>query len=122
MGEQNNPKLLMVTLITGIVFIVMFAMFLLVAIWMPKSNNSSKTPDESAAIQTGSLGTYKTYSYTQENMINSYINKVTSMLLNKNTYSLNLMANKGYVKYFNLDETKLKKILDDKKLLGQFLN
>lgn len=120
-NDKRNIKLI----ILGTAFLLLLAMLILIIIWR---SNSQKTAEdriienEISDMRSESLGKYKTFNFTKDQIAQNYITSIFSTFLNGISDNIYEKADPEYLKYLGLDKDKLMQKLNNEGLINNFLN
>lgn len=120
-NDKRNIKLI----ILGTAFLLLLAMLILIIIWR---SNSQKTAEdriienEISDMRSESLGKYKTFNFTKDQIAQNYITSIFSTFLNGISDNIYEKADPEYLKYLGLDKEKLMQKLNNEGLVNNFLN
>lgn len=112
-GEKERQ--LFVLLITGIIIVLIIAVLLIISVW----NKKVELDDEQNEYMLGKIYIDENIDY--EDYVIKYFGQIEKMLFENNVEALYNTLGKDYIKYSNTSYEKIKKYLEDKKILGQAL-
>lgn len=122
MGEeiQNNPKLFVYIVITGIVLIIMLVIFLLILIW---SNNVTKSEATQNIEYMNSIetGKYVSKIITEGQVVEKYCRDILDILSMQDRNQIYNFVLKGYSDYRGFNKDTLFEDLKKKGLIGKLL-
>lgn len=120
-----DSKNLLKLIILAFSFALLLAILIMLIIWYPRKEKtiSEKALDnEIAELKINKIGVYSDYNYSSTDIAKKYINDASANLFNNIDDILYNLAEPSYLKYYNLDKTSLKELLNKKGIVGQLLN
>lgn len=112
---ENNPRLFVIVLITGIAAIVVFAIYMLVLVWLPDANT---TENEN---ETQPLGKFTVENVSTETVLNRYSVKILNNLYSGNMDLISDMVLPEYLSFMGVNKSGLELLLKQKGLIGNTL-
>jgi hypothetical protein len=112
---ENNPRLFVALLITGVVATVVLGIFMLIIVWAPDS--APKVDD----IETKKLGNYTMQNVTTKDALNKYCVEILNNLYSRNMDLISNMVLPEYISSTGLNKAGLEALLKQKGLIGSAL-
>ena len=118
---QNNPKLFITVVITGMALIVIIVIVLLVLIWSPKKSTASGNIDSAEQTENIGAGTYNYNITTEQQVVEKYCADILDTLSMQNKDDIYEICSEDYISYRNFNEDTLYESLQKKGLIGKLL-
>jgi len=112
---ENNPRLFVIVLMTGVVATVIFGIFMLIIVWSPDKNQ------EIEKTETKQLGNFTLKNVTTETVLNGYSVEILNNLYGGNMDLINNMVLPEYYSFKGINKSELKNLLMQKGLIGNTL-
>jgi hypothetical protein len=116
---QNNPKLFISIVITGMVLIVVMVVFLLIFIWSPKNNTANTNKAQNS--QNIKNGSYIYTTTSEKQVVEKYCSNILDILSMQNKDDIFNLVLKEYTSYMGLNKDTLYDELKQKGLIGKLL-
>lgn len=116
---RENPKLLVIVLVTGLVAVVILAIFLLIVVWTPEKN----TVDENGIIITDNmkLGRYNMPYINENTIVERYCRDILNTFSGGDYNLINSIILTEYLQFRGINKTEINTVLTQKGLLGKIL-
>lgn len=115
---QNNPKLFISVIITGIVLIIIIVATLLILIWSPKKNTQNESVNNTESTETG---TFIYNNTTEKQVIEKYCSDILETLSMQNKDEIYASVSKEYISSKSFNKDSLYVFLQKKGLIGKLL-
>lgn len=118
---RDNPRLLVVLLVTGVTAIVIFAIFMLILVWSPKEKSETTKNNTTHQLKDLKLGNYR-MAYTDEKaVVEQYCKEILNTFAGADTNLINNIILPEYLTFRGIDKSSLDSSLRQKGLLGKML-
>jgi len=116
---KENPKLVIILLITGVVAVIIFAIFMLVLVWSPKPN--TRNTDITNQNINMKLGNYVTKYVTEKDVVEKYCKNILNTFSGGDVNLINNIMLPEYLTFRGIDKSGLKDALKQKGVLEKIL-
>lgn len=118
---KDNPKLLVIVLVTGLVAVSIFAIFLLVSIWLPNNTSESVGNDSVSQQNTTKFGSYNRIYVDEKTLVEKYCNNILNTFASNDLGLINNIILPEYLEFRGTNKDGLKSVLTQKGVLGKLL-
>lgn len=113
--QGKRERQLFLLLVTGIVVVIIVAVLLIVSVW----NNKTELDNKQNEYKLGKIIIEE--NITEEDYIEGYFAQIESILYEKDYSAFYKLLGEDYIEYSGLTEESLIEYLENKKIVGQFL-
>ncbi|MDD2375854.1 MAG: hypothetical protein PHD15_01185 [Clostridia bacterium] len=118
---RDNPKLAIILLLTGILAVVIFAIFMLVLVWSPKKSYNDTTNNITNQNNNLELGNYIMTYINEKDVIEKYCENILNTFATNDVTLINNIMLPEYLVFRDINKSGLKDALTQKGVLGKIL-